>query len=342
MSFSERSNKGKGKLSVDGDQNNLPGSHNGHTISQQQNFGGGGGDLTVVQERQGAALTLPTPLPHAASTNERTERRPQLTNFTDRIDPLRWTPELHNHFVRAVDVLGGPDRATAKAITEKMAIGGLKESQVKSHLQTYRNWIRDGKIQDTSKLPRESGSNSNKAGKIDGPNTASTSASTSSREHERNGPGMGDHNVGGNLETGTVTAQQPGHQQPYQVIVANISVSNGYSIPGLSTAINNVQGGQQEQLYGVTNGIARANGYSIPGPCNNSAHWVQPAQVVGVGSQEPTSNAYSIPGPYNNSTISTAINNVQGGQQEQLCGVTNAIAQDNMETTEDPIELTSH
>ncbi|CAH9072882.1 unnamed protein product [Cuscuta epithymum] len=52
---------------------------------------------------------------------------------------LQWTPELHDHFVDAVEHLGGRYKATPKRIVQLMGVKGLKISHVKSHLQMYRN-----------------------------------------------------------------------------------------------------------------------------------------------------------------------------------------------------------
>ncbi|XVF58459.1 hypothetical protein PTKIN_Ptkin07bG0068600 [Pterospermum kingtungense] len=53
---------------------------------------------------------------------------------------LRWTSQLHQHFVQAVDRLGGKYRATPKRILQMMSVKGLKISHIKSHLQMYRSW----------------------------------------------------------------------------------------------------------------------------------------------------------------------------------------------------------
>ncbi|KAK6157116.1 hypothetical protein DH2020_011364 [Rehmannia glutinosa] len=48
---------------------------------------------------------------------------------------LRWTPELHDQFVKAVDELGGANKATPKAILNLMRVQGLTLYHLKSHLQ---------------------------------------------------------------------------------------------------------------------------------------------------------------------------------------------------------------
>ncbi|KAE8699105.1 Myb family transcription factor APL [Hibiscus syriacus] len=58
-----------------------------------------------------------------------------LVLTTDPKPRLRWTVELHERFVDAVTQLGGPDKATPKAIMRVMGVKGLTLYHLKSHLQ---------------------------------------------------------------------------------------------------------------------------------------------------------------------------------------------------------------
>ncbi|CAH2078755.1 unnamed protein product [Thlaspi arvense] len=72
----------------------------------------------------------------------RRQAQPQTPRFTvkrgARAPRMRWTTTLHAHFVHAVQLLGGHERATPKSVLELMDVQDLTLAHVKSHLQMYR------------------------------------------------------------------------------------------------------------------------------------------------------------------------------------------------------------
>ncbi|XP_031285667.1 transcription factor LUX-like [Pistacia vera] len=59
----------------------------------------------------------------------------QLTQPIWKNNRRSWSPELHERFVEALNILGGVEVATPKQIKEVMQVEGLTNDQVKSHLQ---------------------------------------------------------------------------------------------------------------------------------------------------------------------------------------------------------------
>ncbi|KAF9618948.1 hypothetical protein IFM89_002943 [Coptis chinensis] len=69
-----------------------------------------------------------------------------LVLSTDAKPRLKWTPKLHEGFIRAVKHLGGADKATPKTVMKLMGIPGLALYHLKIHLQIIVVDIQDNEL----------------------------------------------------------------------------------------------------------------------------------------------------------------------------------------------------
>ncbi|KAI3466560.1 hypothetical protein Pfo_023223 [Paulownia fortunei] len=133
-----------------------------------------------VQRRQDPESRPPPP-----PTTAKTGVRPYVRSKMPR---LRWTQDLHQCFINAVERLGGEDRATPKMVLELMNVKGLSITHVKSHLQMYRSMKHEQIIQEAEAA---AGKNKKVQATSQQHHLQNSGSSHSSRQnHQHYGPGL--------------------------------------------------------------------------------------------------------------------------------------------------------
>ncbi|CAM6026541.1 unnamed protein product [Sphagnum balticum] len=119
------------------------------------NIGGAGG----LQSGPRMPNCMATPSSNLQETSSSTLRSRFMSKLPSkrsmRAPRMRWNSRLHQHFVHAVELLGGHEKATPKSVLELMNVKDLTLAHVKSHLQMYRT------VKTTDKPLMAQGSSSN-------------------------------------------------------------------------------------------------------------------------------------------------------------------------------------